>query len=198
MGLGRGHELSNFARNETLVGVRRKAAQNARVVVRNGLRFAKRAGQTISDYRSKAEKGDAVAQYMLGRSYRVGEGVPQDSTQAVYWYRKAAEQGHANAQNTLGAFYNSGEGTPQDYKQAVYWYRKAAEQGHATAQYNLGNRYYNGEGVTKDGNIALYWYEKAIKNEDGTLDEQDKKDTHERIERLKKDGYSSSIPTNKK
>ena len=42
-----------------------------------------------------AEQGDASAQYNLGVTYRTGEGVPQDSAEAVRWYRLAAEQGYA-------------------------------------------------------------------------------------------------------
>jgi hypothetical protein len=65
--------------------------------------------------------------------YYKGEGVPQDSSQAVYWYRKAVEQGDASAQYNLGVMYYKGEGVPQDTKQAVYWWQKAAVQGQGKA-----------------------------------------------------------------
>ena len=39
----------------------------------------------------KANAGDADAQYNLGASYYIGQGVPQDYAQAAAWYRKAAE-----------------------------------------------------------------------------------------------------------
>ena len=56
----------------------------------------------------KAESGDAKAQYRLGLSYALGEGVPKDVVLAVSWYRKAAEQGEANAQTSLGYCYAEG------------------------------------------------------------------------------------------
>ena len=81
-----------------------------------------------------AERGNAVAQLLLGDMYANGEGVPRDEAQTVTWYRKAAEQGIADAQNNLGGMYANGEGVPRDEAQAVTWSRKAAEQGHAGAQ----------------------------------------------------------------
>ena len=47
----------------------------------------------LAALRSKANAGDAEAQFNLGVMYRVGRGVPQDYAQAVSWCRKAAEQG---------------------------------------------------------------------------------------------------------
>ena len=44
--------------------------------------------------------------------FRIGEGVPENHTEAVNWYRKAAEQGHVSAQFALGLMYVNGEGCP--------------------------------------------------------------------------------------
>ena len=80
-----------------------------------------------------------------------GEGVPQDSVEAVAWYRKAAEQGDAAAQVNLGRMYANGEGVPQDGAVAVAWYCRAAEQGNASAQVSLGALYSDGgSGVPQD------------------------------------------------
>jgi len=49
----------------------------------------------------RAQKGDAVAEYNLGRLYRAGRGVPQDMARASQWFRKAAHQGLVDAYNTL-------------------------------------------------------------------------------------------------
>ena len=40
-------------------------------------------GQTASDYRAKAESGDAIAQYNLGVCYYNGEGVTKDLYEAA-------------------------------------------------------------------------------------------------------------------
>ena len=54
----------------------------------------------------RAERGDAGAQYNLGVRYDKGQGVPQDSKEAVKWYRLSAEQGNVDAQFNLGFMYN--------------------------------------------------------------------------------------------
>ena len=69
-----------------------------------------------------AEQGDAEAQNTLGAMYVLGEGVPEDATEAVKWYRKAAEQGDISAQTNLGVMYAEGKGVPQDYGEAYAWY----------------------------------------------------------------------------
>jgi TPR repeat protein len=39
-----------------------------------------------------AEQGITAAQFNLGVMYRYGEGVPQDTQEAVKWYRKAGSR----------------------------------------------------------------------------------------------------------
>ena len=48
-------------------------------------------------FRPDAEAGDAESQYMLGRLYALGDGVPRDFVQAWRWFDRAARQGHAPA-----------------------------------------------------------------------------------------------------
>src|SRR4051794_22798315 len=74
--------------------------------------------------RPAAERGDQVAQYILGLLYRNGRGVPQDYAEAMRWFRKAADQGNAWAQNSIGYLYQNGWGTPRDYAEAMRWYQK--------------------------------------------------------------------------
>ncbi len=66
----------------------------------------------LQEFKSLAELGNSNAQFMLGRMYRQGQGVPQDYAEAVKWYRKAAEQGHAEAQFQLGAIFAATKLTP--------------------------------------------------------------------------------------
>ena len=63
----------------------------------------------VDDCRVRAEQGDAKAQYILGRMYENGQGVPQDYKEAVKWYRRSAEQGHSKAQFNLALRYANGE-----------------------------------------------------------------------------------------
>lgn len=104
---------------------------------------------------------DPAEQFLLGKKYDKGEGLPADKTLALTWYRKAAEQGFPEAQLLLGFIYDQGIGVPQDYTQAIAWYRKAAEQGYAKAQFNLGAMYDEGTGVLQDYQAAAEWYRKA-------------------------------------
>ena len=106
-----------------------------------------------------AKLGHVDAQYNLGVMYAIGEGVPEDDTEAVRWLHKAkaAEYGLALGQYNLGVMYAIGEGVPEDDAEAVRWYRKAAEQGHAGAQFLLGLMYSRGEGVPEDDIQAYAW-----------------------------------------
>lgn len=44
-----------------------------------------------------AQAGEAESQYMMGRLYALGDGVPRDFVQAWLWFDRAARQGHAPA-----------------------------------------------------------------------------------------------------
>ena len=115
----------------------------------------------IKEYRPLADRGNAEAQYRIGRMYEFGQGYPQDKAQGIAWIRKAAAQNHADAQQELGFIYATGDGVKQDDVQAVAWFRKAATQGGATAQYNLGLLYAKGQGVERDYAQAIDWWRKS-------------------------------------
>jgi len=110
---------------------------------------------------SRAEAGDASAEFQIGWAYEMGYGVPKDFTQSSIWFRKAAEQGSADAQSLLCAHYVDGSGVRQDSVQAAIWCRKAAAQGDAFAQFDLASAYENGDGVPQDYALAASWYLKA-------------------------------------
>ena len=67
--------------------------------------------------------------YVMDDEY-VGERVPGDFAQALYWFRKAAEQGVRWAQGDLASMYSSGSGVAKDDQQAYFWYLLAAVDGH--------------------------------------------------------------------
>ncbi|MDD3295727.1 MAG: tetratricopeptide repeat protein [Candidatus Omnitrophica bacterium] len=116
----------------------------------------------LAEIRAKAEKGDAKAQWELGKAFSNGEfGLEKDQQEAFKWIRKAAEQNDAMAQGSLGFLYLYGLGVAPNTAEALKWYRKAAEQNESIAQSNLAWCYYYGIGVTKDTTEALKWYRKA-------------------------------------
>ena len=107
---------------------------------------------------TRAQKGDAEAQYNLGVMYDEGQGVPQNYKEALKWYTKAVEQGYAEAQCNLGVMYAEGRGVSKNYKEALKWFTKAAEQGYAIAQNNLGMLYCHGLGVPQSFVKAYMWF----------------------------------------
>ncbi len=81
---------------------------------------------------SLAERGDAFAQYRLGRFY-AQQGGPQ-AEDSVRWYRKAtdglrrlAEAGNGQAMYVLGVMYALGRGVKKDTEQARRWLTQADE-----------------------------------------------------------------------
>jgi len=116
---------------------------------------------SIGNIKTRAEKGDAQAQFQLGRMHELGIDVVPNPVKAVKWYRKAAEQGLAQAQYNLGRMYYAGDGVAQNSKQAVEWLLKAAIQNYDLASNRLGVMYERGEGVIQDYAEAYKWYTRA-------------------------------------
>lgn len=115
----------------------------------------------LTEITAKATKGDAAAQFELGRRYSSGEGVTKDEAQALAWFQKAAAQGHTKAEVSLGSIFAHGFGVPQDWAESIRWYRLAAAKGDTTAQHNLGLDYAHGHGVEVDPRQAAIWFRKA-------------------------------------
>jgi TPR repeat protein len=114
---------------------------------------------------SKANAGNAEAQYQLGNAYNYGDKVRQDYAQALIWYRRGAEQGNADSQFQLGGLYHFGHGVPQDDAQGFAWTMKAAEQGHLAAEFFISVSYGEGWGIPKDEAHRFFWLRRAA--EDG-------------------------------
>jgi len=88
----------------------------------------------LKEWEPLAEQEENVeAQYMLGKMYFKGEGVPQDFAEAAMWIRKAAEHGYPEAQNDLGKMYMVGRGVPLDHMWAHMWFDLAAKHGKTSA-----------------------------------------------------------------
>ncbi|MCK5437659.1 MAG: sel1 repeat family protein, partial [Desulfobulbaceae bacterium] len=73
---------------------------------------------------------DPRAAYDLGLRFFRGDGVRQDSYQAIQWMRNAAERGDIDAQKALGRLYLTGlEEMGSDPQEAEKWLRIAAGRG---------------------------------------------------------------------
>jgi uncharacterized protein len=84
-------------------------------------------GEAVRLWRPLAERGSPRAQCLMGLSYSLGRGVPQDYSKAAYWYRKAAQQGDSEARINLGAMYAEGLSVPQDYAEAIRLWSMASD-----------------------------------------------------------------------
>lgn len=112
-----------------------------------------------------ANAGNSTAQYRLGMLYYMGQGVPEDENQAVFYWKKAANQGSADAMFHLGSAYLFGtqaaRTVPDPDREAATWYFQAASAGHAEAQYHLGLLFLAGKGVIDSRKEAARWMRKA-------------------------------------
>ena len=117
-----------------------------------------KAKEAFSWFKQAAELGNAQAQVELAELYDAGEGVPQDTEQAVIWYEKAAQQEHEEAQLALGLHYLE---DLEDSDTAIEYFGKAAEQGNATAQYRLGLLYLGDTGVPTNNLKAWVYFSLA-------------------------------------
>ncbi len=122
--------------------------------------------RSFAELRAAAERGDVIAQRLLGHAYLGGEGVKQDLPEGARWVRAAAMQRDARAQYVLGTLYDQGDGVTADLREAVKWYELAAQQGLPDAQYNVALCYLKGEGVPRDAKKAFEWFRKAAEQDD--------------------------------
>lgn len=81
----------------------------------------------LSTIKQRANKGDAVAQYIVGVMYQQGKGVVKNKQTAIDWYSKAAKQDYILAQYSLIAMYDYGDGIEQNPEQAKYWYEQISK-----------------------------------------------------------------------
>jgi hypothetical protein len=113
---------------------------------------------------SKADHGDAEAQFSLGLKFASGGPTVLDYTKAAHWYLLAANQHHALAQFNLGLMLAGGQGMAQDDAKSLMWMRTSALLGDAGAQHHLGMRHRRDsfEGLPKnalESNLEAYkWF----------------------------------------
>ena len=92
------------------------------------------AERRLAALKAKAEQ-DPRAAYDLGLRYFRGDGVRQDSYQALQWMRDAAERGDRKAQTAVGKLYLTGlEEMGADPAEAEKWLSIAAGRGDKEAR----------------------------------------------------------------
>ena len=142
---------------------------------------------SVSDLSARANQGNDHAQFYLAKRLQKGEGVAQNTKQAIQWYTRAAEQGVAPAQLNLAIMYLRGEGVKPNLQQAKVWLEKAAMRGDNRASYTLALL------DEKQKNLvdAYKWYDLAAR--DGMLDEKVRSKARNKIGQLALNLSSSDI-----
>jgi TPR repeat protein len=124
-------------------------------------------------YGKAAEKGNAKAQYALGRILSSGMGMADPKPEAaVRWWELAAEQtgndgdaltASAAAMVSLGFAYRLGMGVTRNEKEAAFYFQRAADTGVSPeGMFELGECYRRGAGVPKPSvDTAVHFYKKA-------------------------------------
>ena len=119
-----------------------------------------------------AEQGDPMAQYMVGRAYKIGSGVDADEAEAFRWYLRAADQEHILAQLMVANHYEGNVGpVPRNLDKAIHYYERAARQGAAAASFRLYQIYRGSEGVPVDRALAYMWIIIAFQQGHGVAEE---------------------------
>ncbi len=114
----------------------------------------------LNELLSKAQSGDAEAQFWVGSIYAEGT-KPKNLEEGARWLLKSAEQGYAPAQRVYGLM--SRLANPSVGER---WMLRAAEQGDTEAQFWLGVAYEQNWFGTIDHQESLKWYKRAAEGGD--------------------------------
>lgn len=104
-----------------------------------------------------AEAGNAEAQYRIGRSYHLGEGVDRNLDLALSWYLRAARRHHAPAMFGAGRIYDQADFEHVDRAAARLLFKNAALRGHRKSQVFYGFYLFFGYGGKNDIIEGLAW-----------------------------------------
>jgi TPR repeat protein len=113
----------------------------------------------------EANAGDVLAQHELGLRYLMGEGIPADTVQAVYWIKKAADRNLTSAKYNYAILLINGIGVNWDPFGAFKKFKSAAEDGMVQAQYVVGVLYTDNLTVPRNWDVAYYWIKKSADGE---------------------------------
>ena len=89
--------------------------------------------KAIGMFKTYAEQGHGLSQYMVGIMLEQGQGTEPDARSAFDWYMRAARQGIADAYFALGQIYYRGVAVPKDMIQAMVAFDVAARLGHSVS-----------------------------------------------------------------
>lgn len=106
--------------------------------------------KSFTYFQQAANKGKGDAYLFIGSQYYLGQGVEQNTDEAIIAFENGVKLDCSNCMNRLGRIYNE---ALRDNKKAVYWYEKAIQSHKYDADtfLALGLIYYDGGyGVTQN------------------------------------------------
>ncbi len=149
----------------------------------------------------KANSGNANAQQEAALRYLTGNGLPRDTSRAVYWMTKSADLNLAQAKYNLGIFYLNGVGVKWNPFTAFDLIKSAGMQGMPEAQYLAGIFWTENLIVPRNYDSALAWVNSSAANQFKPAKETAKKlekiiEQHKEFERQDKQSrfYQSKNP----
>jgi TPR repeat protein len=118
------------------------------------------ANSAITAYEVKAANGSGTAAKVLGRLYRDGEFVNQNTQKAAYWLRRASLLGDPGGMHELALLIiNKGDDAASE---ALGWLKQASKLGHGGAMTTLGRLHLEEQhGLPKQK--AVSWFQKGVK-----------------------------------
>jgi len=125
--------------------------------------LSKHLGISVEEW-TRAQQGDAEAQYQVGLSYLEYRDYPN----ALQWFEQAAAQKHSGALCAVGDLYFYGNGIKANRTTAFDYYKQAADLGYDDGLYNLGLCHYSGYGTKQDYPMALECF--GVANGQGHVD----------------------------
>lgn len=101
--------------------------------------------EEVVELRNKAEAGDAMSTYKLGRAYAQGRmGLSVDASKAFDWYLRAANAGHVHSMGRVSEAYFYGDSVASNHSLALRWAAAGDALGDTRSSLNLGYLFYHG------------------------------------------------------
>jgi Sel1 repeat len=123
------------------------------------IRYATRDfGRAIEELRPLADRGDAVAQEILGKIHLTGDLATRNDITAFNWFLLSAERGRAESQFELGRMYRDGVGVSADSHMAMHWFELAAKRGMPDAYNAAGELWLGRSHFSKDAAAARRFF----------------------------------------
>ena len=132
----------------------------------NGMERDLEEGSRLMAAAVEATPANTDAQFLLGRAYQNGWGIPVDAVAAYRHLKAAADGGDARAMWNVGMALLNGEGVTANPVQAYQYVRSSAEAGYSSGMISLAVMLAVGQGVEPHPAEAREWYRLAA--EDGS------------------------------